>query len=72
MPEIDLSAKLFDAVLVSTVTPGHCLITEETDLEIKIIFVGPIKEAPDVEGRKVYLNEVDFNKLKAEVMKRAN
>lgn len=69
---VDLSDKLFDAVLVNTVMPGHCLVTAETDFEIKILFVGPIGNAPDVEGKKVYLNEVDFNRLKAIVMKRAN
>lgn len=70
---MDLSDKLFNAVLVKTVTPGHCLVTNESDFEIRIMYVGPIADCSiELEGKKVYLNEIDFNKLKARVMKRAN
>lgn len=65
----ELGKQLFDAVCVPGVMLGHCLITREQNGLIEIIYVGPLKHAPDVRGTKVYLNNVDFERLQGIVQK---
>lgn len=65
----DFEKRLFDAVLCSVVVEHHCLITREHDDEIEIVYVGPMKKAPDIRGTRVYMSEPDFNRLSESLKK---
>jgi len=56
----------FNASICEGVTKGICVVLEDH----AIIYAGPIKSAPFIDGKMVLLHPEDFEKLKAYVEKR--
>lgn len=60
-----MSDPLFDAVQNGCVMQNYCAVLHLDE----IVYVGPIKFAPPLEGKTILLNPVDFKKLKDHVDK---
>ena len=58
--------KLYDASICEAVALGSCVMIEDSE----IFYAGPLRSAPDAEGKMVLLNPCDFAKLKDHVDKR--
>lgn len=60
----DLGADLFDAVACNGVVQGHCVFMKRDDESFEIVYAGPCSFAPDCSGVLMFLNPVDFERLK--------
>lgn len=63
-----MDENLFNASISEGVVVGNCVVLVDSD----IFYAGPIKTAPDMAGKLVVLNPVDFEKLKTVVNRHKN
>ena len=56
----DLTERLFDAGVNDGIVQNHCIVIDDDGL---ICYGGPIRTAPELAGKLILLNPVDFEKL---------
>lgn len=66
----DLGADLFDATACAGVVVGHCVYMKQDAEGFEVIYAGPIGAAPDCSGVLMFLNPVDFERLKTSIEKK--